>query len=229
METQGLVIVFDMDGVLVDVTESYRETIVQTVRHFSGRVIERALIQEYKNQGGWNNDWALSRKILADFGIAVAYPTVVEAFQKIFFGPNGSDGLMQREVWLDTTGTLERLNAGAAFTVFTGRERAEAQMTLDRFAGHLRFDRVVGDDDVTKGKPDPEGLLQIVAAYPGARAVYIGDTVDDARASKAAGVPFIVVGHRRDEGHAQTVALMEREGAIAIIESINELEEALKQ
>ena len=229
METQALVVVFDMDGVLVDVTESYRETIVQTVRHFSGRVIERALIQDYKNQGGWNNDWALSQKILADFGVEIAYPVVVEAFQRIFFGPNGNDGLMQREVWLDTTGTLARLNARAAFTVFTGRLRDEAQMTLARFAGHLKFDRVVGDDDVTKGKPDPEGLLQIVAAYPGARAVYIGDTVDDARASKAAGVPFVGVGHRRDEGHAQTVALMEREGAIAIIESINELEEALRQ
>ncbi len=30
-------IVFDMDGVLVDVSESYRETIVRTVEHFTGR------------------------------------------------------------------------------------------------------------------------------------------------------------------------------------------------
>ena len=29
-------IVFDMDGVLVDVTESYRETIAHTVEHFTG-------------------------------------------------------------------------------------------------------------------------------------------------------------------------------------------------
>ena len=29
-------IVFDMDGVLVDVTESYRESIAQTVKHFTG-------------------------------------------------------------------------------------------------------------------------------------------------------------------------------------------------
>ena len=30
------VIVFDMDGVLAEVTESYREAIVQTVEHFTG-------------------------------------------------------------------------------------------------------------------------------------------------------------------------------------------------
>ena len=45
-------------------------------------------------------------KILADFGMNVAYETVVDEFQKLFFGPNGNDGLMQREVWIDTTDTL---------------------------------------------------------------------------------------------------------------------------
>jgi len=215
-------IVFDMDGVLVDVTESYRETIVQTVRHFSGKTIERAAIQDYKNQGGWNNDWLLSQKILADFGMEIPYQTVVDEFQKLFFGPNGNDGLMQREVWIDTTGTLARLNAKYDFSVFTGRLRAEAQLTLDRFAQHLNFHPVIGDDDVTRPKPHPEGLLKIPNP-----SFYIGDTVDDARASRAAQVPFIGVGHRRDEGHARTVALMEAEGAIAIIESINDLEQII--
>jgi HAD superfamily hydrolase (TIGR01548 family) len=215
-------IAFDMDGVLVEVTESYRETIVQTVKHFSGKTIERAAIQDYKNQGGWNNDWLLSQKILADLGMDVDYQTVIDAFQKLFFGPNGNDGLMQREVWIDTTDTLARLNRKYDFSVVTGRLRDEAQMTLDRFATHLVFNPVIGDDDVSKGKPDPEGILKI-----GNASYYIGDTVDDARAARAASVPFIGVGNRRDEGHARTVALMEAEGAIAIIESINELERIL--
>ena len=215
-------IAFDMDGVLVEVTESYRESIVQTVKHFSGKTIERAAIQDYKNQGGWNNDWLLSQKILADLGMEIEYQTVIDAVQKLFFGPNGNDGLMQREVWIDTTDTLARLNQKYDFSVVTGRLRDEAQMTLDRFATHLVFNPVIGDDDVTKGKPDPEGILKI-----GNASCYIGDTVDDARAARAAGVPFIGVGNRRDEGHARTVALMEAEGAIAIIESINELERIL--
>ena len=37
------VIVFDMDGVLVDVTESYRATIIETVRHYTGVTIEPGL------------------------------------------------------------------------------------------------------------------------------------------------------------------------------------------
>ncbi len=62
------IIVFDMDGVLTEVSESYREAIVQTVEHFTNQRITRDLIQQYKNQGGWNNDWALSQQIAADLG-----------------------------------------------------------------------------------------------------------------------------------------------------------------
>ena len=61
-------LVFDMDGVLVDVTDSYRETIAQTVEHFTGRKVERRQIQEYKNQGGWNDDWQLSHHMVVTDG-----------------------------------------------------------------------------------------------------------------------------------------------------------------
>src|SRR5438270_11623627 len=83
------VLVFDMDGVLVDVSESYRATIVETVRHFSGKEVAKETIQDYKNQGGWNNDWALSQRLIADVsGMDVPYDIVVEVFQSFFFGPD---------------------------------------------------------------------------------------------------------------------------------------------
>ena len=31
------VLIFDMDGVLVDPTDSYRQTLIDTVAHFSGK------------------------------------------------------------------------------------------------------------------------------------------------------------------------------------------------
>ena len=84
MSAPSQVLVFDMDGVLVDVTDSYRETVVLTVAHFSGKTISRELIQDYKNQGGWNNDWALSQKICADLGVEVPYSDVVKYFNHLF-------------------------------------------------------------------------------------------------------------------------------------------------
>ena len=47
---QNRFLVFDMDGVLVDVSESYRETIQQTVHNFTGKSVTREEIQEWKNR-----------------------------------------------------------------------------------------------------------------------------------------------------------------------------------
>ena len=46
---------------------------------------------------------------------------------------------------------------------------------------------------MTNPKPHPEGLFAIQAALPGKPVWYLGDTVDDARSARAAGVPFIGV------------------------------------
>jgi HAD superfamily phosphatase len=220
------IIVFDMDGVLADVTESYREAIVQTVEHFTGMRIERDLIQSYKNAGGWNNDWALSQKIAADLGIAIPYGDVVDYFNLIFIGANGN-GLINREGWFPKPGLLERLRETHGLAVFTGRLEYEAAITLKRFVPGLSFDPVLCADHVANGKPAPDGLLTILRMKPGRKLVYVGDTVDDARCARAADVPFIGVaaeGHSRRE---ELLRLFEQEQAVKVIENVNQIEEAL--
>lgn len=219
-------IVFDMDGVLVEVSESYRETICQTVAHFTGRTITRELVQEYKNQGGWNNDWALSQKISADLGVEVPYQTVVGYFNSIFFGnvvDGIPDGLMARERWIPEDGLLEELRKRYQLSIFTGRLREEAMMTLRRFARGVPFSPIVGADDVTHAKPDPEGLNAIRAANPDTELWYVGDTVDDARSALAAGVPFVGVAAPGVPYRDRLLELFEQTKAVAVIEDINQL------
>src|ERR1700733_3271548 len=71
-------LIFDMDGVLVDVGESYRETIARTVEHFTGGLPTREQIQQYKNAGGWNDDWKLSHHMVCEAGVAAAFDDVRE-------------------------------------------------------------------------------------------------------------------------------------------------------
>jgi HAD superfamily phosphatase len=219
-------IVFDMDGVLTEVSESYREAIVQTVEHFTKQTITRDRIQEYKNQGGWNNDWALSQKIAADLGVEVEYGEVVSQFNERFLGKNG-DGLIVRESWFPQEGLLERLLGRHELAIFTGRLRYEADISLKRFAGDCRFDPIICSDDVVNGKPAPDGLHSILRMKPGRKLIYVGDTVDDARSASAAGVPFIGIAAGSHSRRDDLVALFQQEKAIAIIENINEIEGAL--
>jgi len=220
------VLVFDMDGVLVDVSQSYRETIRATVRHFTGSQIGFEEIQDYKNQGGWNDDWALSHHIITQAGVPAAYQEVVDYFQRIFHG-NGTDGLILRERWIAREGLLERLAARYRFAVFTGRLRWEAELTLARFAPALKFEPIVGAGDVERLKPAPDGLLRI-RELAGAGAIwYAGDTVDDARSARAAGVPFIGIAAPSNPRYHELKPLLAAENAVAVLDDINALEEVL--
>jgi HAD superfamily phosphatase len=222
------ILIFDMDGVLVDVSESYRETIARTVKHFSGVELSRRRIQDYKNEGGWNDDWKLSHHAIAEAGVDVPLERVIDYFQSIFLG-NGVDGpgagLIQRERWVARPGVLERLNRQFRFAVFTGRPKAEADLTLRRFAGDVVFHPVIGMHEVENHKPAPDGLLRIVGDEPVKNAFYIGDTVDDARCARAAGMPFIGIAAPANPSYIDLVFLFQEQGARAIVDDINYLEE----
>ena len=57
------------------------------------------------------------------------------------------------------------------------------------------FEVVVGGEDVSAHKPDPEGLLRAideVAASPD-KTLYVGDSVTDAQTAERANVSFVAV------------------------------------
>ncbi|MGZ0747773.1 TIGR01548 family HAD-type hydrolase [Haloparvum sp. AD34] len=53
-------VVLDIDGVLVEVSESYRRAIVESIDHVYGETIDREAVQPFKDAGGFNNDWELT-------------------------------------------------------------------------------------------------------------------------------------------------------------------------
>jgi len=219
-------LVFDMDGVLVDVAESYRATVIQTVKDFTGREITHELIQDFKNQGGWNDDWELSHRIVSDFGVKVEFDDIVRHFNELFLG-NGNDGMILRERWLAGPGLFERLAGKFRLGIFTGRRVFEVKPTLERFAQVIPFDPIVTAEQVARLKPAPDGLFLIRYMHLESEITYIGDTIDDCRCAKAANVPFIGVAAPGSSKRDELVQLFRSEGAIAVIEDINQLESVL--
>ncbi|MGM0716304.1 MAG: enoyl-CoA hydratase/isomerase family protein, partial [Halobacteriota archaeon] len=53
-------VILDIDGVLVDVADSYRRAIVESIEYVYGDTIEYDHIQLFKDAGGFNNDWELT-------------------------------------------------------------------------------------------------------------------------------------------------------------------------
>lgn len=53
-------VVLDIDGVLVDVADSYRRAVVDSVDRVYGATVDREAIQALKDAGGFNNDWLVT-------------------------------------------------------------------------------------------------------------------------------------------------------------------------
>lgn len=69
-------LIFDMDGVLVDVRSSYRAVVIQTVQFYLGDclglnlppgLVTPALVETCKLMGGFNNDWDLTAGLIGYF------------------------------------------------------------------------------------------------------------------------------------------------------------------
>jgi HAD superfamily hydrolase (TIGR01548 family) len=191
-KTKPEILIFDVDGVLVDVRGSFHKSTLDTVQHYTGKRFRSAEILRWKNQSGYNDDWKLTTDWICSLGVPVEYSDVKQQFQKFYWGTNGR-GNVALEKWLITPATLRRLARRAELAVFTGRTQHELSHTFERADAARHFKTIITLDDVACSKPAPEGLLKILDGRDPATALYLGDNVDDALAAKAASVPFVGV------------------------------------
>lgn len=222
MEARPLVI-FDMDGVLVDVRPSYHRAIVETVRHFTGHRVSASEIGRFKARRGFNDDWKLTRAWIRELGRRPDPRDVIEHFQRLYRGEN-FQGYIRRERWLAERQRLRRLARKANLAIFTGRLRAEADFTLEYFGVREQFARMVTLDDVRRPKPHPEGLLKLADGTPRSSILYVGDSADDALAARRARVPFLAVLQDGAPRRSFRSREMRRLGARGVVRSVNEIE-----
>jgi HAD superfamily phosphatase len=217
-------VIFDVDGVLVDVHGSFHKSIIDTIHFFTSRRVTYSEIHEWKNRSGYNDDWRLTTYWIASIGPAIPYEEVKARFQKFYWGTKTRPGNVSRERWLVTHKQLDRWSRRAELALFTGRTRRELSYTLKGTGANKIFRRVVTMDDVKKGKPDPEGLRLLLNGAAPREALYLGDNIDDALSAKRARVPFLGILPHGSEAHRARAARLRELGALEILHSVRDLE-----
>ena len=97
--------------------------------------------------------------------------------------------------------TLDVLRAlkerGARVGIISTKYRFRIHDTMDQHLPADFLDIVVGGEDVSRAKPDPEGLLHAITTLDVEKkdVLYIGDSTVDAETAQAAGVDFAGVTH----------------------------------
>lgn len=217
-------IIFDVDGVLVDVRESYQRTVLETILQITGRRVTRRELQQWKNRPGFNDDWKLTHAWATKLGSELDYAEVKRKFEAIYWGNRNGNGNVSRERWLLTKIQLLRLADRTELAIFTGRTKDELAHTLKRFDARKYFRRIVTVEDVARPKPAPDGLLEILGGRSKSKALYVGDNVDDAAAAQAAGVDFVGVLRARSEERKIRAGKLRELGAKTILSSAGTLE-----
>jgi HAD superfamily phosphatase len=202
------IIIFDIDGVVRDVSGSYRRAIADTVEYFTGGATRpgAAAIDTLKAEGIWNNDWEASQELVYRYfeaqgqrrsEINLDYSTLVDFFETKYLGtdPENPTGYICQEPVLVSLAYLDSLTrAGIGWGFFSGAPQSSARFVLERRLG-LNFTPTEGKRspvlvamEDAPGKPDPTGLLKAVQQierqwqHPSGFPVpvfYLGDTVAD--------------------------------------------------
>jgi phosphoglycolate phosphatase len=180
-------VLFDIDGTLVDSVGAFVQ-VARVAARPHGLEVTEGQVRDCLATG--SSFWkgivpgdhpgrdAMSKAMAAE--AAREWPRVLREHGRVF------EGVVQ------TLDAMKRL--GIALGIVSGA-RPEV-LELLRAAGILdRFDAIVLAADVSRRKPDPEGIVKCLRQLRVApeRALYVGDTPIDIRASRAAGVRAIGV------------------------------------
>jgi pyrophosphatase PpaX len=203
------VVLFDLDGTVVD----SGEIILASMRHATREVLGREYADEELMRAVGGPGLEAQMEALA--------PDRAEELVLSYRAHNEPlhDGL---EPCKGMEGVLRRLKEeGRRLGVVTAKRRSTVELAFRSVPlGHL-FETVVGGDETERHKPDPEPLL-LAAERLGAdprRTAYVGDSPFDVRAAKAAGMHAVAVTWGRIHDRAR----LEAEEPDAIVDTAEEL------
>ena len=211
-QLEGLI--WDMDGVLVDVSESYLEAVRLTASHFLQREVLPAEVQQVKRLVGMNNDWYATHSLVygeKDFTrinrSSKEFKDIYFYFQALYLGESlfeecygkapeeKTPGLITRELPLISTQNLSKLKqVYGKMAIATGRPRLEATATVALNKWEPVFDEIITQDDTEREKPYPDPILEAQKRLGIEKTLYIGDSSSDVAAAEAAGVPIVFIG-----------------------------------
>ena len=174
-------ILFDIDGVLIDVRDSYRTAILQTAAHF-GHEATHEDIEDIKRKGNANNDWQVTQMLLAEHQFHIDIDAIREIFDGLYY-----DGLWKKERLIGSIEQLTALATKIPLAAVTGRPRKDYTLAAKHFGFDEIFKGAICMEDAPI-KPSPEPVKMALELLGVSRAWMLGDTADDIQAARQASV-----------------------------------------
>jgi phosphoglycolate phosphatase len=177
------VVVFDLDGTLVDSATDLASAASALALELGGRALTRAEVVAMVGEGAA----VLVRRALAAAGVDPATPGATVRFLELY------DARL-----LDTTclypgmrAVLDALDPLTALAVLTNKPRLPAERVLEGLDVRRYFVEVVGGDGPWPRKPNPAGLVALRLHAGDGPMLLVGDSPVDEETAARAGVAFV--------------------------------------
>lgn len=203
---QGFLLVFDLDGTLVDSVPDLRAALNQVLSERGGRPLSPAEVQSMVGDGV---PMLVARALAASGEDPAAARDALPRFLEIYEA-NAARLTRPYPGVPETLATLRR--CGYRTAICTNKPQRATIAVLEGLDLLPLFDAIAGGDRFPVKKPDPGHLLGLLAelgAQPAAAAM-IGDNENDAAAAHAAAVPFVLMryGYARVDPESLAAAAM---------------------
>lgn len=196
-------LLMDMDGVLAEVSKSYRAAIVATCHKYGATSVTQDTVTEWKARGNANDDWKLSHDLIKSDPNGkkdVTLEQVTESFEEYYQGVDGDEtkpGLYKLETLIPTRETLLELKRRSkpGVGIVTGRPKKDCMKFLEM---HNLVDLIDAtycmEDGPSKPSPVPvQTCCKQMNVEPSESVVLVGDTPDDIKAATSAGCSAVGV------------------------------------
>jgi pyrophosphatase PpaX len=214
-------IIFDLDGVIYDITEAIKKAVDDGIEKYKLENINRDdvmeeiahLIEEIQN-------YPVPKILLNSFELLqVKFLENLSFFKKLriaIFLFNQFNKYKEEESTLfkGIDKLLPKLAKNVKLAILTNNKSQYAEEVLEKFNISEYFNLIIGFNDVTNVKPNPEGIIKILDKWnlKPSDAIFIGDMTTDVDAGKAAKVKMICVA----SGLAQKQTLLEHKPDILV-------------
>lgn len=192
MNTSFDLVLFDLDGTLVETAPEICDAVNDTLRRFD---LPEATLEQVARCIGHGTRELLIQALAQASGTDVAtvrasntLPLIAAEFDRHYAARCGT----RSQPYPQVVETVRALRAqGVKLVVVTNKEGVYTRRVLDAHGLAPLFDRVISGDSLPTKKPDPAGVHLCLADFgvPPHRALFVGDSSIDAATARNAGVP----------------------------------------
>ncbi|MCG1041989.1 phosphoglycolate phosphatase [Mycetohabitans sp. B8] len=205
-------VIIDLDGTMVDTAGDFMAALNAVLGEFDLPPIDQAEVVAYVGKGSEHLIRSVLSARLPPTEAEQRFDVVLAGYQRAYAVVNGR----HTRLYPDVIRGLDALRAARIkLACVTNKPLRFALGLLEQYGLRPYFEVVFGGDSLPRKKPDPLPMLAACDALgvPHAQAVAIGDSENDARAARAAGLATLTVPYGYN--HGQPVQSIDSDGIVS--------------